>query len=116
MKREKQRLPGKPPEKREERMGLGAEITGYKVYYRLMSGGTLTKDNGNVGAVTDDTKRMAVVSGLSNGVEYQFAITALNEVGEGALSAIGKLTLRPEREPSASRPMDLRRGIRKISR
>ena len=80
--------------------GVEAEITGYKVYYGLISGGTLTKANGNVVEVTDASKRMAVVSGLSNGLEYQFAITALNEVGEGALSAIEKLTLRPERTVS----------------
>ena len=43
---------------------------------------------------------MAAVSGLSNGLEYQFAITAVNEAGEGILSGIKKLTLRPERTVS----------------
>ena len=42
----------------------------------------------------------AVISGLTNGVEYQFAVTAVNAAGEGGLSSIKKLTLTPARTVS----------------
>ena len=81
-------------------LGTPPLITGYKVYYRLTSEGTLTKADGNVVEVPDASKRMAAVSGLSNGVEYQFALAAVNVSGVGALSSIKKFTLRPERTVS----------------
>ena len=79
--------------------GVTAVITGYRVYYRL-TGGTLTKDNGSIEDVDDAAERGAVISGLTNGVEYQFAVTAVNAAGEGGLSSIKKLTLTPARTVS----------------
>ena len=88
------------PDETGRKDGVTAVITGYRVYYRLMSDGTLTKDNGSVVDVDDPDKRAAVISGLTNGVEYQFAVTAVNAVGEGELSAIKTLTLLPDRTVS----------------
>jgi hypothetical protein len=58
----------------------GSAITGYKVY--TYAGTTLVKAE-----LTGSTSAAFTVTGVTNGTAYTFSVSALNALGEGALSA-----------------------------
>jgi fibronectin type 3 domain-containing protein len=70
----------------------GSAVTGYKVYRSTSSGTeTLLTTLGNTASYTD--------SGLANGVTYYYKVSAVNAIGESALS--GELNATPVTTPSA---------------
>ncbi|HPB68349.1 MAG TPA: fibronectin type III domain-containing protein, partial [Candidatus Omnitrophota bacterium] len=58
----------------------GSSITGYEVQYGTVSSGLYEN------IYTDDAAAGAVVSGLTNGIEYQFRVIAANGYGDSAVS------------------------------
>ena len=69
--------------------GQAVVLTGYEVYYRERGGETLTKDNSaGSQSVADGGANSADVGGLKANTDYDFAVAAVNAVGEGSLSQI----------------------------
>ena len=69
--------------------GQAGVLTGYEVYYRERGGETLTKDNSaGSQSVADGGANSADVGGLKANTDYDFAVAAVNAVGEGSLSQI----------------------------
>jgi hypothetical protein len=62
--------------------GVVTSATSYKIYYA--KGSTVDK----TGAAFSDTVSPKTISGLSNGMQYAFAVTAVNTIGESELSEI----------------------------
>ena len=80
----------------------GAEITGYTV--RASSGGSYTKQCASTTCTLD---------GLTNNVEYTFAVTATNRVGEGKPSPTSAVA-RPDARPDTPNPPTLKFGDKSL--
>ncbi|VXB42191.1 Fibronectin type III domain protein [Microbacterium sp. 8M] len=80
----------------------GAEITGYTV--RATSGGSYTKQC---------TSTTCTLDGLTNNVEYTFAVTATNRVGEGKPSPTSAVA-RPDARPDTPNPPTLKFGDKSL--
>ncbi len=81
----------------------GAEITGYTV--RATSGGSYTKPC---------TSTTCTLDGLTNNVEYTFAVTATNRVGEGKPSPTSAVA-RPDARPDTPNPPTLKFGDKSLA-
>ena len=64
--------------------GVAASITGYSVYYSQSQGFDKATAAGQKSA---GTAVSIDVDGLTNGIEYYFLVTAINNVGEGGVSS-----------------------------
>ncbi len=80
----------------------GAEITGYTV--RATSGGSYSKPC---------TSTTCTLDGLTNNVEYTFAVTATNRVGEGKPSPTSAVA-RPDARPDTPNPPTLKFGDKSL--
>lgn len=80
----------------------GAEITGYTV--KATSGGSYTKQCASTTCTLD---------GLTNNVEYTFAVTATNRVGEGKPSPTSAMA-RPDARPDTPNPPTLKFGDKSL--
>ncbi len=87
----------------------GSPITGYKIYRGTAAGGEVfLKAVGNVLAYTDQ--------GLTNGITYYYRVSAVNAVGEGAMSNEASATpSAPVTVPSAPTNLKAAPGIAQVT-